>query len=507
MSLMEGLGQSWRPALALLVGLPFALLVLNEWLAALRRRGHSLASPVAFLRNAIVPALGLVVLLDGVLALPDDDLWVRIGHTILWVVLVAGALGLVNAVAFEGADRDSWRARVPKLLRDLVRLGLVLAAAAIVYSQVWGADLSGALTALGLGGLVLGLALQEPLGNLFSGIMLLMERPFEVGDEIEVGDTTGTVQEINWRSVHVMSPGGITRIIPNSSLNGQTITNYSRPLRQRAETLEFGFGYDDPPNKVRSVLEEVARGTPGVLAEPAPYAATVAFADFSVNYKLVVRIPQGQRMVVRNELMTRVWYAAKREGLTIPYPMSVNLEHEADTPFYRPEPSALELLARFPRLPAAPPSWDASRARRVDHARDERIYGAGTVIEGLYLLVSGEVSLQVEHGGVPAEIATVRPGEFFGEAGLHGAQHTDVAALARRDCVCVQLAPDAVREMLERSPSLARELGHAFEVRRRTAAAVRSAPPPQPTVSGAAGAGDAARGAGISPSSSPPELW
>ena len=503
MDAMEGLQSSWRPALALIVGLPLALLVLNEWLAALRRRDHALTAPVAFLRNAIVPAVGLVVLLDGVLALPDDDLWVRIGHTILWVVLVAGALGLVNAVAFEGADPGSWRARVPKLLRDLVRLGLVLAAAAIVYSQVWGADLSGALTALGLGGLVLGLALQEPLGNLFSGIMLLMERPFEVGDEIEVGDTTGVVQEINWRSVHVMSPGGITRIIPNASLNGQTITNYSRPLRQRAEALEFGFSYDDPPNKVRAVLEEVARGTPGVLPDPAPYAATVSFADFSVNYKLVVRVPQGQRMAVRNELMTRVWYAARREGLTIPYPMSVNLEHEADTPFYRPEPTAIELLARFPKLPAAPESWDASRARRADYARDETVFEAGASIEGLCLLVSGEVSLQVEHGGVPAEIATVRRGEFFGEAGLHGAQRTDVRAVARRDCLCVWLSPDAVREMLERSPALARELGHAFEVRRRTSAAVRSAPPP---TAATAGADPAARGTGLSPSSSPPEL-
>jgi small-conductance mechanosensitive channel len=503
MDAMEGLQSSWRPALALIVGLPLALLVLNEWLAALRRRDHALAAPVAFLRNAIVPAVGLVVLLDGVLALPGDDLWVRVGHTILWVVLVAGALGLVNAVAFEGADPGSWRARVPKLLRDLVRLGLVLAAAAIVYSQVWGADLSGALTALGLGGLVLGLALQEPLGNLFSGIMLLMERPFEVGDEIEVGDTTGVVQEINWRSVHVVSPGGITRIIPNSSLNGQTITNYSRPLRQRAETLEFGFSYEDAPNKVRAVLEEVARGTPGVLPDPAPYAATVSFADFSVNYKLVVRVPQGQRMAVRNELMTRVWYAARREGLTIPYPMSVNLEHETDAPFHRPEPTALELLARFPKLPAAPESWDATRARRADYARDETVFEAGASIEGLCLLVSGEVSLQVEHGGVPAEIAAVRPGEFFGEAGLHGSQRTESRAVARRDCLCVWLSPDAVREMLERSPALARELGHAFEVRRRTSAAVRSAPPPTPATVGAV---PAARGTGLSPPSSPPEL-
>jgi small-conductance mechanosensitive channel len=485
-----GLQDAWRPALALLVGLPLALLVLNEAVATLVRRGSALAAPVAFLRNVIVPVLGFVVLLDGVLGLPDDDLWARLAHTALWVALVAGALSLANAVLFEGAPAGSWQSRVPKLLRDLVRLVLVLGAAAIIYAQVWDADLSGALTALGLGGLVLGLALQEPLGNLFSGIMLLMERPFEVGDEIEVGGTAGVVQEINWRSVHVLSPGGILRVIPNSALNGETITNHSRPVRQRVETLEFGFSYDDPPNRVREVLLAVARDTPGVLADPPPLAATVAFADFSVNYTLVVRIPQGQRFVVRSELMTRVWYAAKREGLTIPYPMSVNLEHGTDAPFYRPEAGAAELAARFARLPPVPAGWDATRIRRADYARGERMHDAGVPVEGVMLLAAGEVSLQALHGSAFAEVARVRPGEFFGEAGLHGTQPASLRAVAARDSVCVALSPDAMREWFEASPALARELGQALEVRRRAVAALRATPvaqgSPSPPTAGAA---------------------
>ena len=475
--LQTGLQEAWRPAIGLLVGLPLALLVLNEAVAALQRRGSPLAAPVAFLRNVIVPVVGLVVLLDGVFGLPDDDLWVRLAHTALWIALVAGGLSFANAVLFEGAPAGSWQARVPKLLRDLVRLALVLGAAAFIYAQVWDADLSGALTALGLGGLVLGLALQEPLGNLFSGIMLLMERPFEVGDEIEVGGTTGVVQEINWRSVHVLSPGGILRVIPNSSLNGETLTNYSRPARQRAETLEFGFSYDDPPNKVREVLLAVARDTPGVLADPPPLAATVSFADFSVNYTLIVRVPQGQRFAVRNELMTRVWYAAKREGLTIPYPMSVNLELDGDQPFTRPDATPRELAARFARLPPIPEGWDAARARRADYARGEQVHEEGGPIEGVMLLASGEVSLQALHGGVPAEVARVRPGEFFGEAGLHGAQRAGLRAVACRDSVCVALSPDAMREWFEASPALARELGQALDVRRRALAALRAAPP------------------------------
>ena len=96
------------------------------------------------------------------------------------------ALGAINTVVFEQASQGSWQSRVPKLLRDLVRLLLVATAGALVFSFVWGRELSGALAALGVTSIVVGLALQEPLGNLFSGLMLLMERPFEVGDNVEV---------------------------------------------------------------------------------------------------------------------------------------------------------------------------------------------------------------------------------------------------------------------------------------------------------------------------------
>ena len=117
---------------------------------------------------------------------------------------------------------------MPRLLRDLVRL-LLVAVARLVYSFVWGREIQGALAALGVTSIVVGLALQEPLGNLFSGLMLLMERPFEVGDAIEVGSVSGRVKEINWRSAHIDSNGGVIQIVPNSTLNKETISNFSRP--------------------------------------------------------------------------------------------------------------------------------------------------------------------------------------------------------------------------------------------------------------------------------------
>ena len=214
----------------------------------------------------------------------------------------------------------SWQQRVPRLLRDLVRTLLVAVAAALAYSFIWDREIQGALAALGVTSIVVGLALQEPLGNLFSGLMLLMERPFEIGDSIEVGGVSGTVKEINWRSAHIEALGGMIQVVPNSTLNKETISNYSRPLPIRMEMLELAFSADDPPNKVRRALLEVARTTKGVVQSPKPIAATIGYGNHSVNYRLIWRVAEEDRWSVRNDLITRIWYMARRHGLTCPTP-------------------------------------------------------------------------------------------------------------------------------------------------------------------------------------------
>lgn len=464
----------WPWAVLLALGFPAALLILSEWTAALSLRGSPLAGPLRWIRNWVLPSLALVLFLRFILGLDATNLWLRLAATVLWILIAVGVLDIVNGVVFEAARPGSWQQRVPRLLRDLMRVLLVAVAAAIVYSSVWGKDLSGALTALGVSSIVIGLALQEPLGNLFSGVMLLMERPFEVGDDIEVGAVTGVVKEINWRSAHVQSFGGILRVIPNSTLNKETITNYSRPRRVRMEIVEIGFSYEDPPNKVRDALLEMARDTPGVLQTPSPIAATYAYGDFGITYRLIYRTAEAERWPVRNELMTRVWYMAKRHGFTLPYPVSVNLEHRQETPFAKPAPTAGEMLASFPRIPPVPAAMQQDALRALTFGKDEIVFDVGDELEGLHLLVSGCISLQAGRDGDTVAIADVQPGGFFGEAGIYGLHASELRAVSIEDSAVVVIAPEAVRRLFEASPPLARETGHAIDLRRKAALAARS---------------------------------
>jgi hypothetical protein len=117
------------------------------------------------------------------------------------------------------------------------------------------------------------------------------------------------------------------------------------------EMLELAFSADDPPNKVRRALLDVARSTKGVLQSPKPIAATIGYGNHAVNYRLIWRVAEEDRWSVRDDLITRIWYMARRHGLTMPYPVNVNIQHVTEAPFKKAEASPAETLAQIPHLP------------------------------------------------------------------------------------------------------------------------------------------------------------
>ena len=396
--------------------------------------------------------------------------------TAFYVCVVIAVLGAINTVVFEQATQGSWQARVPKLLRDLVRVLLVATAGALLYSFVWDKELSGALAALGVTSIVVGLALQEPLGNLFSGLMLLLERPFEVGDNVEVSGASGVVKEINWRSAHIKSARGVVQIVPNSTLNKEIINNYSRPRPVRMEQIEVSFSLHDPPNVVREALLDVAHNTPGVLQDPAPIAATFGYAGSSIAYRLIYRTTEDDRWPVRNDVVTRIWYAARRHGLTMPYPTVSQINYQAGGAM-GPVPMAPdERLRRVSRLPDLP--VDSGGVRALTFGANEVIFAEGSPLRGVYLLLSGAVELDVPAGSGHRSIGAVAAGEYFGEAGMYGVQAAEMRAVAQHDCDVLWLSPETVRALFEASPRLAREAGQSLETRRRAMQSARQTTAP-----------------------------
>jgi small-conductance mechanosensitive channel len=459
-------------AVGLVVGVPALFLALGEVVARLRRRDHPLAPAAAIVRNLVLPTLAVLLLLREVLQYDSEAVAVRVVGTLLWVFVLHAALSLLNGLLFEGAGLDSWQARVPRLFRDMCRFFLVLVGSAIVLSAVWGFDLGKLVTALGVGSIVLGLALQDPLGNIFSGIMLLFERPFAVGNWVKIGDTVGKVVEINWRAVRVLVRGTEILVVPNSVLAKGNFSNHSRPTRRYMEAVALGFSCDDPPNKVKRVLAETALRTRGILADPAPVVRTQSYDDFSISYRVFFYVADYADLPpARDEFMTRVWYAARRHGLTMPYPIHTEIQvPKSDLDAAARAPLAPQALRAFPQFglgKAGEPEGAVSAAATKSYARGEQVVGEGEALPGLHLILAGRVALTArDAGGQAVEIGQLGPGEYFGERALLAGQASDVTVTALDDLEVLVLDGAMLNAVIERRPGLMREIGSVLERRR-----------------------------------------
>ena len=368
--------QNWfRWAISLILGFPLIMIILNEIIVRLRQEEKPLIATIIIFRNLVFPLVALLFLFTRVLEIPEETTIIRLVKTLVWIGMIHAMLSAFKVLIFDQAVSGSWQERVPDLLLDLIRFFLVACITAVILSTVWKIDLGALLTAFGVGSLVIGLALQDTLKNLFSGILLLFERPFALGDWLQVGETIGKVIKVNWRSVYLQTRDQDSVVIPNSILAQGNFTNYNRPTPLHVERFLFGFSYDDPPNKVIRVLKETALATPGILKEPSPWVRVENYADFSIVYQIGLFIDNYETMLnIRNDFVIRIWYAAKRYHLTIPYPIQTEYQmNVAEMPKANPMQQVTEVMRSLPNFG----NVAAERFIEEENASNIRYYAQG----------------------------------------------------------------------------------------------------------------------------------
>ena len=216
--------------------------------------------------------------------------------------------------------------------------------------QEVGIELLGILASLAVFSLIIGLAVQQTLGNMLNSFMLAVDQPFEVGDRILVEGVTGTVMSVGILSTKILTLTEELVVIPNNRLVDSTITNYARGggdgLGSRVTlTLDIGVDYAERSAHVKQVIMDVAKKCPLVEEEPAPRVLLRELADFSKNYRLYVWISDySEEFLATDWLLREVDIAFGREGISIPYPVGVELK---DKPSPFPEGEAGERMRRM----------------------------------------------------------------------------------------------------------------------------------------------------------------
>jgi small-conductance mechanosensitive channel len=205
--------------------------------------------------------------------------------------------------------------------------GTILVIGFLIILSVLGISITPLITALGVGGLAVALALQDTLANLFAGVHILVERSIRVGDfiRLETGQE-GYVDDITWRTTRVrMLPNNIV-VIPNSKLAQSVVTNYYLPEKRMSLLIPIGVSYSSDPEQVERILvEEAKKGAadiPGLLAEPEPFVRFIpGFGDSSLDFTLICQVKEFvDQYPAQHELRKRIFKRFRAEGIEIPFP-------------------------------------------------------------------------------------------------------------------------------------------------------------------------------------------
>ena len=249
-------------------------------------------------------------------------------YVIPWSIRIVTALAIfvigrwLARMLVKGVERLMKRAKLDEMLIKFlgnIAYTLLLIIVVLAALEQLGVKTTSALAIIGAAGLAIGLSLQSSLSNFAAGVMLIIFRPFKVGDFVEAGGTSGVVEMINIFSTTMRTGDNREVMVPNGQIYGSTIINYSARDTRRID-LVFGIGYDDDIRKAKELIEQTIQADERILGDPAPTIMLLELADSSVNIAARPWVNTPDYWTVRADLMENVKAAFDANDISIPFP-------------------------------------------------------------------------------------------------------------------------------------------------------------------------------------------
>ena len=344
---------------------------------------------------------------------------------------------------------------------------ILLMATVLVVLAVNDVPIGPFLATSAIGTAIIGLALQDVLGNVIAGIALQGERPFRVGDWVQIGDVEGRILEMNWRATVLWTLQDDHVVLPNSMVSRERIRNFSVPTPVEARYAVVGVEYGAPPGRVKAVLMEAAQGAEGVLASPRPKVRLINYGDFAITYQVKYWIDRfSDRDDIQDALMTRIWYLFRRNRITIPFPIRNVYHHPAEAP-EKPalKPGSEEVKAILRGVALLKPLND-EELDSVSQWLDVALFNSGEVLvrqgqpgDSFFIVVSGKVSVRVDG----QEVSTLSDDDHFGEMSLLTGEPRAATIIAMTDTQVLIIDRQCFESVLRANPGVADELSKELE--------------------------------------------
>ena len=343
----------------------------------------------------------------------------------------------------------------------------------LIFSGLFpNANLGALFTTSAIFGVILGLALQDTLGNFFAGISLQADRPFGVGDVITVGATghTGVVEEISWRAIKIRTFQNHVVLINNSTAAKEPIEVCSRD-NLNARLVFFNTLYTDSPAKTIHVVREAVREADNVSTRITPIVRIRNLGDNGVDYECKYWLEDYAKYNDTDALIRqRIWYAFRRAGLNFAFPTRTLYIERTTGLRERDGGAIIERLSAvdiFAPLSVDETAMLAQAAVRHVFAPGELVIREGDEGSSMFVVHKGRVKVQISENGRAKAVATLNEGDFFGEMALFTGEPRTASVVAVEETEVLEIGHAAMKQVFDTNPDLVETLSFIMAERRQ----------------------------------------
>jgi small-conductance mechanosensitive channel len=467
---LASIGDWWNSTLLQIILVGTAGIVVWHLIPARRANARLIVQIAFFLAMSALLLDGQVVPYESTSGTETPGGAVLVGGAkLLWWVHLAWALiGFVRIyLVIEGKPREA------RLLQDLVvgivYVGMFLSVLAFVFAVPVGT----LIATSGVFAIILGLALQNTLSDVFSGIALNLGRPYSPGDWIVLNDgTEGRVIEMNWRATHLLTSARNVVMLPNRFLSQLGLTNVSRPNEGHRLSVKVRVVPTTTPAVVADVMRVVMMSSNTILKDPPPYVAIGSQDAAAIEVDLFFSVADVEnRVTARNEIFVLVYRHARSAGFLLAMPPSTSLmmTGSARRILDVPRQTPIELLRAIPAFSTLTDGEREALAAKISvrgYRKDEIIVRQGETLPSLMILRKGVIERARQQGdGHMQEISHLSPGDFFGDTGLLAGIGEIATLRAMTDVIVYEVDQDSFAPLLLERPDLVENIAAILSAR------------------------------------------
>lgn len=427
-------------------------------------------------RIAVPLAIGVLLLVVyGALALlwPDvlgDEAW----KWLLAALLAGFMVAFVRVISFLLFDLLFQRRKgreAPALLRGVLSIILYAISMLLIYKLVLQKPLGGFefVATSTVVSVIIGLAMQDTLGNFFAGLSIHTEQPFHILDSIRIGDMLGRVEAVTWRTTTIRTNNNTTVIFPNSKVARETLEVYRFNGLNR-HVLLVPAPYQAPPQKVITLLQETVAAIRNVASEKTPIVRIGSYADSNIVYEVLYWVKDYMLVPdIDSQIRQHLWYLYARNQMEIPFPVRHVVVEQREPRVEGAKPdyaSVIQSVEIFEPLSPDEKAVVAGSAIRSSYAPGEMILRRGSFGDSMFIVYNGSVEVRLSSGdGNAQQVAQLERGNFFGEMALLTGEPRNADIIALTEVETLEITKSVLQQLLDENAALAEALSNKIAER------------------------------------------